>query len=81
MDFVLLRFVFSGLSGLGYSEWRNFTKVINKARTSCETAGHRILDHFVEVNKTIDMPKGATKDINDLMLTRFGCPVRKNDPS
>ncbi len=58
---------------LGYSEWRNFTKVINKAKTSCETAEHHILDHFVEVNKTIDMPKGATKDITDLMLTRFAC--------
>ena len=31
---------------LEYSEWRNFTKVINKAKTSCETAGHGILDHF-----------------------------------
>ena len=25
---------------LGYSEWRNFTKVINKAKTACETSGH-----------------------------------------
>jgi len=56
---------------LGYAEWRNFTKVINKAKTSCETAGHRIPDHFVEVNKTIAMPKGVSKDIVDFMLTRF----------
>ena len=58
---------------LGYTEWRNFTKIINKAKTACETASHQILDHFVEVNKTIDMPKGATKDIVDFMLTRFAC--------
>jgi DNA-damage-inducible protein D len=58
---------------LGYTEWRNFTKVINKAKRSCETAGHRVLDHFVEVNKMIDMPKSATKDITDFMLTRFAC--------
>lgn len=58
---------------LGYSEWRNFNKVIYKAKTACETAGHRIVDHFVDVNKTIDMPKGASKDIPDLMLTRFAC--------
>ena len=38
---------------LGYTEWRNFTKIINKARTSCETADHQISDHFVEVNKMI----------------------------
>ncbi len=58
---------------LGYTEWRNFIKVINKAKTACETSGHQILDHFVEVNKTIDMPKGAIKDIVDFMLTRFAC--------
>ena len=58
---------------LGYTEWRNFSKVINKAKTTCETAGHLIADHFVDVNKTISMPKGATKDIPDFMLTRFAC--------
>ena len=38
---------------LGYSEWRNFTKVINKAKTACETANHAISDHFVDVNKMV----------------------------
>jgi DNA-damage-inducible protein D len=58
---------------LGYSEWRNFNKVIYRAKTACETAGHRIVDHFVDVNKTIAMPKGASKEIPDFMLTRFAC--------
>lgn len=58
---------------LGYTEWRNFLLVINKAKTSCETAGHPITDHFVDVNKTIAMPKGASKEIPDFMLTRFAC--------
>lgn len=58
---------------LGYTEWRNFLQVIHKAKTSCETAGHLIPDHFVDVNKTIAMPKGASKDIPDFMLTRFAC--------
>ncbi len=58
---------------LGYTEWRNFTKVIHKAKTACETSGHRIVDHFVDVNKTIPMPKGASKEIQDFMLTRFAC--------
>ncbi len=58
---------------LGYTEWRNFNLVINKAKTACETAGHLIPDHFVDVNKTIAMPKGASKEIPDLMLTRFAC--------
>lgn len=58
---------------LGYTEWRNFFNVIVKAKTACETSGNLISDHFVDVNKTITMPKSATKDIDDLMLTRYAC--------
>ncbi len=48
---------------LGYAEWRNFNKVISKAKTACETAGYQISDYFVDINKTIAMPKGAAKEI------------------
>ena len=36
---------------LGYTEWRNFTAVISKAKTACEVSQHAIPDHFVDVNK------------------------------
>lgn len=58
---------------LGYDEWRNFMAVIAKAKTACELSGHTATDHFVDVNKTIQMPKGAAKEISDLMLTRYAC--------
>ena len=58
---------------LGYTEWRNFTAVIGKAKTACEVSRHVVSDHFVEVNKTIRMPKSAEKEIPDLMLTRYAC--------
>jgi DNA-damage-inducible protein D len=58
---------------LGYAEWRNFNKVVIKAKIACEATGNNVLDHFVDVNKTIEMPKGATKDIPDVMLTRYAC--------
>jgi DNA-damage-inducible protein D len=58
---------------LGYDEWRNFTAVIIKAKTACEVSGHSVRDHFVVVNKTIQMPKSAEKEIPDLMLTRYAC--------
>ncbi len=58
---------------LGYSEWRNFYKVITKAKISCEATDNAILDHFVDVNKTIAMPKSASKEIQDTMLTRYAC--------
>ena len=58
---------------LDYEEWRNFSFVIDKAKTACANAGQDIADHFVDVNKTIPMPKGASKDIPDMMLTRYAC--------
>ncbi|MFM2408881.1 MAG: hypothetical protein RL358_1623 [Pseudomonadota bacterium] len=58
---------------LGYSEWRNFTAVISKAKTACEVSTHAISDHFVDVNKTIQMPKGAEKEVEDVMLSRYAC--------
>jgi DNA-damage-inducible protein D len=58
---------------LGYDEWRNFTAVISKARTTCELSGHPVSDHFVDVNKMITLPKGAQREVPDLMLTRYAC--------
>lgn len=58
---------------LGYYEWRNFIGVIEKAKIACKNAAQEEGDHFVEVNKTIKMPKGASKFIGDIMLTRYAC--------
>ncbi|MDC9715326.1 MAG: DNA damage-inducible protein D [Gammaproteobacteria bacterium] len=58
---------------LGYSKWDNFKNVILKAKTACEVSGHTISQHFPDVGKTIKMPNGAEKEIDDLMLTRYAC--------
>lgn len=58
---------------LDYAEWRNFLQVIEKAKRACLNSGQTVSDHFVDVNKTIPMPKGAEKDIQDIMLTRYAC--------
>lgn len=67
---------------LEYEEWRNFSKVIDKAKISCKNAGQNPTDHFVDVNKTIPMPKGAEKIIDDYMLTRYACYIiaQNGDP-
>lgn len=54
---------------LGYTEWRNFTAVIVKARTACEVSGHAIEDHFVEVTKMVDLGSGSQREVDDIMLT------------
>ena len=58
---------------LGYSQWRNFLNVIDKAKASCQNAGQSLTDHFADVSKTIPMPKGAEKEIDDIILTRYAC--------
>jgi len=58
---------------LGYSKWENFEKVILKAKEACNNAGERESYHFPDIRKTIPMPKGAEKEIDDILLTRYAC--------
>lgn len=58
---------------LGYTEWRNFTNVITKAKTACEASGNNISDHFVDINKMVNIGSGAQKPVDDIMLTRYAC--------
>jgi hypothetical protein len=52
---------------LGYDEWRNFTKVIDKAKESCEKAGVLVEDQFVEVNKLKTHGKSGQRGIADVI--------------
>jgi len=66
---------------LEYTEWRNFTTVIEKAKMACRNSGIDPNDDFVDVNKIVEA--GAThKDIGDIMLSRYACYmiVQNGDP-
>jgi len=59
---------------LGYDEWRNFTTVIVKAKTACEVSNQAISDHFVDVNKMVDLGSGSQREVDDIMLTNNQFP-------
>jgi hypothetical protein len=48
---------------LGYRDFRNFTKVIEKAVVACESTGHKAFDHIVEVNEMIETEKKRFKNL------------------
>lgn len=58
---------------LGYAEWRNFTAVITKAKTACEVSQHAVSNHFVDVNKMVDLGSGGKREVEELMLSRYAC--------
>jgi len=67
----------------GYTDWRNFLKVIGKAKDACLNAGTVATDHFVDVNKMIGLGKGGQRKVEDIALTRYACYLiaQNGDPA
>jgi DNA-damage-inducible protein D len=58
---------------LGYDRWENFYNVVQKAKIACENAGNTVDDHFRDVTKMVDIGSQTTREIDDIILTRYAC--------
>jgi DNA-damage-inducible protein D len=68
---------------LGYSEYRHFLPVIEKARESCKNSGQTASDHFEDILEMVDIGSGAKREMPSVALSRYACYliVQNADPS
>lgn len=67
---------------LGYTDYRNFEAVVEKAKLSCFNAGQRIEDHFVDVTEMVAIGSGATRPVKTVLMSRYACylAIQNADP-
>lgn len=68
---------------LGYVEYRNFQMVLKNAKESCKNSRQSVKNHFVEVNDMIAIGKNASREVDDVLLSRYACylVMQNADPS
>ena len=58
---------------LGYDQWKNFQKVIDRAKIACQATDLIVADHFADASKMVSTGSGAKREIDDIALTRHAC--------
>ena len=48
---------------LEYSLWQNFHRIIKIAMDNCENSNYDISNHFIDINKMINLAKNAIREI------------------
>ena len=67
---------------LEYKRWDKFINVIEKAKQACQNSGNSILDHFSHMGRMVNIGSDTTREIEDIMLSRYACYliVQNADP-
>jgi hypothetical protein len=68
---------------LGYTKYRNFDRVMRKAKRACIDSGKRVEDHFVDAMELIELGKGSRKPAATVWMSRYACHLilQNTDPS
>ena len=68
---------------LGYVKWDKFVLVIAKAKEACINSGNSAEDHFLQLEKMVEIGSQANRKIQDYQLSRYACYliVQNADPS
>ncbi|MCL1831895.1 MAG: hypothetical protein FWG45_03155 [Oscillospiraceae bacterium] len=53
-------------TALEYTQWRNFSKVIDRAMLACKNSDNAISEHFFETAKAVEMPSKPRKNQEEI---------------
>jgi DNA-damage-inducible protein D len=67
---------------LGYTDYRNFEQVVEKARLACFNSGQRVDDHFVDITEMVGIGSGAKRNVKTTLMSRYACylAIQNADP-
>ena len=67
---------------LEYTDFRNFSAVITKAKEACTNSGQLIKNHLVDFNEMVPIGSGAYRQMESVKLSRYACylVVQNADP-
>lgn len=68
---------------LEYTDFRNFSSVIARAREACKNSGQPIENHIVDANEMVAIGSGAERVMASYKLSRYACYliVQNADPN
>jgi DNA-damage-inducible protein D len=63
---------------LGYSDFRNFLTVIEKAKKSCINSGNKVSKHLGDIAEVVEIGSGAKAQYPSFKLSRYSCYLKSN---